>query len=115
MANLMQEFEAKVLFDAEPVDGTLRAYSKRVFIFAGFFMQAKEIARKKGLAPCDWVYLSNPEQLLGLRGGLYIQCGTWWQNPLNKEIEQMLLECGMHKIDDLDKLCDCKSEENSNG
>lgn len=72
--------------------------AKRIYIYAGSHRQAVNFAREKELHPQNWVFLYNPEQLRGIRGGYFIRCGTWFERSNCREIEDMLLEREMKEI-----------------
>lgn len=71
--------------------------TRHIYIYAGSHRQAMNFAREKELHPQNWTFLSKPEQLRGIRGSYFIRCGTWFERPNCREIEDMLLEREMKK------------------
>jgi hypothetical protein len=67
----------------------------RIFIFAGSYEQAILLAEETELPRTSWIYLHDPNQLLGLRNEYYILYGTWYEKSNAEAIGEMILMTGM--------------------
>ena len=74
---------------------------RHIFIYAGSHRQAADFAREKSLHPQNWTFLYKPEQLRGIRGRHFIRCGTWFEHPRRREIDNMLIEREMKEASDV--------------
>lgn len=52
-----------------------------IFLLAGSFDIARQVAHKHDLGPGKWVMLTSEDQLRGLRGSTVWYCEGWLQTP----------------------------------
>lgn len=74
---------------------------RHIYIYAGSHKQAADFAREKDLHPSNWTFLYRKDQLLGIRGGHFIRCGTWFDHPNRRDIDKMLVEREMTEASDV--------------
>lgn len=60
----------------------------RFYIYAGSNEQARTLARAMDLARDEWKHLHTPNMLRGVRGGVILLYGTWWERP-EQEVEDV--------------------------
>ena len=58
----------------------------RIHIFAGNADQARNLSRTMDLGRHEWSYVSTPQTLMGLKGGILMAFGTWHERPDSQEI-----------------------------
>ena len=58
----------------------------RIHILAGNADQARNLSRAMDLGRHEWSYVSTPQTLMGLKGGILMAFGTWRERPDEQEI-----------------------------
>lgn len=70
----------------------------KLAIVSGNYEQALVYAKENNLQRQDWFYISDPNTLMGMREGKYVEVGTYYEKPEYFRILEMLYINGFTKV-----------------